>query len=151
MSQVQILSIRAALQSAPSAYSILIISTIVTGVVAPLASFFLRLFSDPGSSDDLAVISDIVRYIFTWLGPFYPFGRSFLGWISVCGATTTSSRFLLIFSSFRFKRKITAVSIKLPWNNWKGFANCSRKIQYLILVSTQIITKLLLAVMKPGE
>ena len=81
MSDSQILSIRAALQSAPSAYSILIISTIVTGVVGPLATFFLRLFSS--GSNDLATISDVVRYIFTWLGPFFPFGRSFLGWISV--------------------------------------------------------------------
>ena len=72
------------LQSAPSAYSILIISTIVTGVVGPLATFFLRLFYNPDSSTDLALISDIVRFIFTWLGPFFPFGRSFLGWISVC-------------------------------------------------------------------
>ena len=108
-------SIRTALQSAPSAYSILIISTIVTGVVGPLATFFLRLFYNPDSSTDLAQISDAVRYIFTWLGPFFPFGRSFLGWISVCTARPLSR--LLLISSFRFKRKITAVSIKLLWTN----------------------------------
>ena len=70
-------------KSAPSAYAILIISTIVTGVVGPLATFFLRLFYNPDMTTDLAMISDIVRFILTWFGPFFPFGRSFLGFVSV--------------------------------------------------------------------
>ena len=70
-------------KSAPSAYSILIISTIVTGVAGPLATFFLREFYSPGMKTNLAMISDIVRYILSWMGPFYPFGRSFLGWVSI--------------------------------------------------------------------
>ena len=70
-------------KSAPSAYSILIISTIVTGVAGPLATFFLRQFYDPDMSTNLAMISDVVRYILTWMGPFFPFGRSFLGWVSI--------------------------------------------------------------------
>ena len=71
-------------KSAPSAYAILIITTIVTGVVGPLATFFLRRFYDPDEmSTNLAMISDIVRYILTWLGPFFPFGRSFLGFINI--------------------------------------------------------------------
>ena len=70
-------------KSAPSAYSILIISTIVTGVAGPLATFFLREFYSPDMKTNLAMISDIVRYILSWMGPFYPFGRSFLGWVSI--------------------------------------------------------------------
>jgi len=50
-------------KSAPTAYSILITSTIVTGVVAPLATYFPRLFYDPEDmTTNFAMISDIIRY-----------------------------------------------------------------------------------------
>ena len=65
----------------------------MTGVVGPLATFFLRLFYSPGSNTDLALISDVVRFILTWLGPFFPFGRSFLGWISVRSGGTFTDPF----------------------------------------------------------
>merc|ERR1719153_1991254 len=63
-------------KSAPSAYSIMIICAIVTGIVGPLATIFLRLFYSPcDTCVDLALISDIIRYILSWIGPFFTFGH----------------------------------------------------------------------------
>ena len=70
-------------KSAPSANSILSIITTVTGVVGPLATFFLRRIPTLPMKTNLAMISDIVRFILSWIGPFYPFGRSFLGWVTI--------------------------------------------------------------------
>ena len=41
-------------------------------------SSFLRLFYDPECTDcaDLGMISDIIRYIISWLGPFFAFAQS---------------------------------------------------------------------------
>jgi len=68
---------------APGAYSILIISTIVTGVVGPLAVFFLRMFKDASTSVNLGMIGDIIRYIICWLGPFFNFGRAVIAFVTV--------------------------------------------------------------------
>ena len=70
-------------KSDASAFSFFITCTTVTGVAGPLATYFLRFFYSPDMKTNLAMISDIVRYILSWIGPFYPFGRSFLGWVSV--------------------------------------------------------------------
>ena len=68
-------------KSASSAFTIITITSLVTGVVAPLATYFLRLFNG-ASKTNLALISDIVRYIFSWSGPFFPLGRALLGFIN---------------------------------------------------------------------
>ena len=68
-----------AFNSAPSAYAIMIISAIVLGICGPLAVIFLQLFPpDPECTDcaDLPMISDIVRYIIMWIGPFFTFGHT---------------------------------------------------------------------------
>ena len=53
------------------------------GVVGPIAVFFLRMFYDPDMKTNLAMISDIVRYILCWIGPFFNFGRAVIGFINV--------------------------------------------------------------------
>jgi len=65
-------------KSAPSAYAIQIISAIVLGICGTLAVVFLKMFYDPECTDcaDLGMISDIIRYIISWLGPFFAFAQS---------------------------------------------------------------------------
>ena len=42
------------------------------------AIIILRMFYDPECTDcaDLGMISDIIRYIISWLGPFFAFAQS---------------------------------------------------------------------------
>ena len=50
-------------KSSATAFSILIIFSTVIGIVAPLATYFLRIFYNPEHmSTNLAMISDIIRY-----------------------------------------------------------------------------------------
>ena len=63
--------------SSNSASAFMTISMLVTGVVGPIITYFLRMIGD------LYMESDTVRFILTWLGPFFPFGRSLLGFVSM--------------------------------------------------------------------
>ena len=63
--------------SSNSASAFMAISMLVTGVVGPIITYFLRMVGG------LYMESDTVRFILTWLGPFFPFGRSLLGFVSM--------------------------------------------------------------------
>merc|ERR1711892_839905 len=134
-------------KSAPAAYSMLIISTIVTGVVGPLAVFFLRLFYDPDSKTNLAMISDIVRYILCWMGPFFNFGRAIIGFITVqeentiCGTgikledlTTICKLFKedlsLIVNPGNYK---TSMCCDTAWNVPEEYAICGKTFDNIVV------------------
>ena len=53
------------------------------GVIGPLAVFILRSVYTSDMKTNLAQISDIVRYILCWIGPFFNFGRALIGFINV--------------------------------------------------------------------
>merc|ERR1719500_1740229 len=47
-------------KTSPAAYAIMVVSTLITGVVCPMAAYLLRKLYDPEMTTNLAQISDII-------------------------------------------------------------------------------------------